>query len=129
MRVRISIRGLFIITALMAAFCYWRDRPRQMANRFVRAIEARDQAALDRLVTGDSRTEDMFSLLGNAATDALALREVHTFFDWIKGERRLVFVIDGPGNLENFHVNAVASSTGVTLQDVARSGGLRIYVK
>jgi hypothetical protein len=85
MRMRVSIRGLFIITALIAAFCYWRDRPRQIANRFVKAIEARDQAALDRLVKDDRRTDDVFSLFGNSATDASALREGQTISDWMKG--------------------------------------------
>ena len=42
MKPRISLRGLLIFTAIVATFCYWRDRPRQIANRFVAAIEAGD---------------------------------------------------------------------------------------
>jgi hypothetical protein len=41
---RFSLRALILLTALLAGFCYWRDRPRQMANRFVAAIEGRLQA-------------------------------------------------------------------------------------
>src|SRR5262245_1142029 len=39
-RPRFSLRTLLILTALLAAFCYYRDRPRQVANRFIAAIEA-----------------------------------------------------------------------------------------
>jgi hypothetical protein len=49
---RISIRGLLFLTALVAAFCYWRDRPRQIANRLVAAIEAGDYELADALFRG-----------------------------------------------------------------------------
>ena len=51
MRVRFSLRGLLIVTALLAAFCYWRDRPRQIANQFVAAFESKDRVTLNRLLT------------------------------------------------------------------------------
>jgi hypothetical protein len=52
-RPRISLRGLLILTALLAAFCYWRDRPRQVANRFVAAIEAGDYRAAEAILSSD----------------------------------------------------------------------------
>jgi hypothetical protein len=42
MKPRFTIRVLLILTACLAAFCYWRDRPRQIANQFVAAIESGD---------------------------------------------------------------------------------------
>jgi hypothetical protein len=42
---RFSLRSWLILTACLAAFLYWRDRPRQMANRFVALMEAGDYLA------------------------------------------------------------------------------------
>ncbi len=44
---RFSLRGLLLLTAAVAALGYWRDRPRQMANRFVALIEAGDYRAAE----------------------------------------------------------------------------------
>jgi hypothetical protein len=41
-RPRFSLRALLLLTLAVAAFCYWRDRPRQMAKRFVAVMEAGD---------------------------------------------------------------------------------------
>jgi hypothetical protein len=126
---RFSLRGLLLLTAIVAALGYWRDRPRQIANQFTAALEAKDRAALGRLVADFSRYDRMFSLLGNAATDTSAAREDQRFSDWVKGECRVLFVIDGPGNLHNYRGTGVASATNVKLQSAAVSGGLLIHVK
>ena len=47
MRLRYSIRVLFVATALVAAGCYWLMLPTIMAKRFVRAVDTADYALAD----------------------------------------------------------------------------------
>jgi hypothetical protein len=46
-RPRFSLRGLLVFTTLLSMLCYWRDRPRWLANRFVTVIEHHDPLLLD----------------------------------------------------------------------------------
>lgn len=71
----------------------------------------------------------MFDVLENAASDGTGLQDGQTFSDWVKGNYYVLFMIDGAGNLPNFQGLAVASSQGIEILDVARSGGIRLYVK
>ena len=47
---RFSLRGLLILTVAVAGFCYWRDRPRQMAQRFVVAMKAEDYVTAEEMM-------------------------------------------------------------------------------
>jgi hypothetical protein len=129
MRPRFSLRGVLILTAIVAVFCGWRDRPRQVAKRFVAALEAKDQAALERLIVDHARFERMLRILQNAASEGTAQREGQTFAEWLKGQCRVQFTIDGAGNLPDFQGLATAFSTSVAIQSVARSGGIFIHVR
>jgi hypothetical protein len=50
-RPRFSLRGLLLLTALVAGFCWYRDLPRQEAARFSAAVNGRDFAAAEALLT------------------------------------------------------------------------------
>jgi hypothetical protein len=92
---RFSLRGLLILTASLAAFCYWRDRPRQVAKRFVAAVEAGDyklaEAMLDEKASIGSTVFDLRPpprLLRDASTKPLKWTVVEngqTFGDWLTG--------------------------------------------
>jgi hypothetical protein len=51
MRPRFSLRWLLLLTALVAAVCYWWiARPTNVANRFAAAIDSADYAAAQGMV-------------------------------------------------------------------------------
>jgi hypothetical protein len=81
-RPRFSLRSLLIVTAILAAICYWRERPRQMANRFVAAIEA-GEYYLAESMCGDeplALSERLVNLGGWEAA-----RKPQTMTDWLLG--------------------------------------------
>jgi hypothetical protein len=56
LRPRFSLRTLLVLTALVAAGCYWWIvRPTIVATRFARAIHAKEYTAADALYTGEDR--------------------------------------------------------------------------
>lgn len=50
-RPRFSLRTLLILTACLAACCYWRDRPRRVANQLEALIDAREYVAVRSMYT------------------------------------------------------------------------------
>ncbi len=83
MKPRISLRGLLVLTTCLAAVCWWRDRPRQIANRFVAAIEAGDYEAADAMfVRGRSLYDET---VGHATFSASQYKP--SLADWMRGER------------------------------------------
>src|SRR5687768_15626197 len=83
---RFSLRGLLLLTAFVAVFCYWRDRSRQIANWFVAAIEAGEYEL----------AESMFIKPTPLAKTSLkddAASYPQTFTEWLTGTCRVRFSI------------------------------------
>jgi hypothetical protein len=76
-RPRFSLCGLLLLTAAVAIVCWYRDLPRQNANRFANLIEAGECAA----------AEDMFDdaplelCAGKSDVDLLG----QSLADWLRG--------------------------------------------
>jgi hypothetical protein len=51
-RPRFSLRGLLLLTVALAAFCWYRDLPRQYAIRFAALREAGEHKAASQLIVG-----------------------------------------------------------------------------
>ena len=115
MKLRFSLRGLLLLTVCLAVFLYWRDRPRQIANRYVAAIEAGDYKLADSMVDNQwvgvtHKPADM---------DAWkALRKEQLATDWLRG-RCYVYVT---GDLARFRFShqIVATATGMQTVDIWR---------
>jgi hypothetical protein len=123
MRPRISLRGLLILTALLAAFCYWRNRPRQIASQFVAAIEAGDYAFADTLVVDDDGTFSMRECAGPAG-EFWIVRVPQTSTDWLNGQCRITFV--GKGSAFGVDGTVAATASGIRKLKISRSdyGGI-----
>jgi hypothetical protein len=50
MTLRFSLRGLLLLTVAVAAVCWYRDLPRQNANRFVALLEAGEYRAAEQVL-------------------------------------------------------------------------------
>ena len=99
---------MLILTAGLAAFCYWRDRPRQVANRFVAAIEAGDYAAAEAMFGGDRVG------IANPPTEMSeweVIQVVPSAVDWLCGRREVLVI--GNVNEIGFTVYAIATATGM----------------
>jgi len=79
---RFSLRALLLLTALLAAFCYWRDRPRQIANQFVAAIEAGDLGGARAMFLKD---HSGLSSKPRLADGWFTSRQRQTTADWFAG--------------------------------------------
>jgi hypothetical protein len=118
---RFSLCGLLILTALLAAFCYWRDRPRQIANRFVAAIEAGEYELAD-FIAGDggfSVTE-----LAGSGGEFWVGPQRQTVSDWLSGQCHVRFI--GKGAALGTDGMVTATAFGVDEVDVSRKsyGGI-----
>jgi hypothetical protein len=92
MRFRFSLRALLVLTACLAAVAYYRDRPRQLADRFVRAVAARDFELANATC---NRELPIFGLeLKYGRRPITAVREPQSVADWLAG-RCLVTVTFG----------------------------------
>ena len=118
MKLRFSLRGLLLMTACLAVFLYWRDRPRQIANRFVAAIEAGDYALANSLfVAGYDDTKKLVE--GDSDAEFWAERLQQSGFDWLRGECRATFVGKGTA----FGVDGVAVATAGGIERLELSNG------
>lgn len=92
MKLRFSLRKLLLLTACLAAFCYWRDRPRQIADRFVAAVDARDRGLTDSLFVSGTQGPWVFEF-GGPDGEYAAVRETQSPLEWLKGQCRVVVEI------------------------------------
>jgi hypothetical protein len=72
MRLRYSLRTALVLLTLAALLCGWLALPTYNANRFVRAVEAQNLAAADRMLARDDawRLTDLGKVTGERTTDA-----------------------------------------------------------
>jgi hypothetical protein len=113
MRPRISLRTLLLLTAVVAALCCWRDRPRQIANRFVTAFNSNNVEVTDSLFSAYVRCSTLFPFVQR--TEAFtAVREPQSLADWLKGEARILFHVKGSWLQDGY---AVATASGISRWD------------
>jgi hypothetical protein len=85
-RPRFSLRGLLLLTALVAAFCYWHDRPRRVANKFAALLEgANFEAANAMIFLGEHRMTAAFH-----ASAYEVQRSEQSLRDWLSGRCPIV---------------------------------------
>ncbi len=103
MKLRISLRGLLVLTACVAVACWWLDRPRQVMNRFVAAVEAGDYDAVRAMIDVE-KTTPRIRLPDESAVEyewGILQREA-TMLDWLQGRRRIsVSQLNGPAGCSN----------------------------
>jgi hypothetical protein len=98
-RFRFRLRTLLALTALVAAACWWVTRPTVVANRFLRAMEARDYGAADQLFSdpSDAVQSRIREAVGNwplMSTECVLAKA--TWADWLAGRRTIHFDIRYP---------------------------------
>jgi hypothetical protein len=109
---RFSLRGLLLLTACLAIFCYWRDRPRQVAKRFAAAVEAGDFQAAEAMFT---IKDDHFPKLPPASPHWKALPIKSTWQDWLAGR----CVVRVSNSLQR---NSIACYMHVTATGIRQTG-------
>jgi hypothetical protein len=60
MKLRFSLRGLFLLAALICGACYWRSQPHRIANEFGQLIASANDAEADAMFIDDSWTASAF---------------------------------------------------------------------
>jgi hypothetical protein len=111
MKRRISLRGLLLLTVCLATFCYWRDRPRQIANRFVAAIEAGDYELAESIFADDGLglTDEQSIFTGWEARNL-----GQSAGEWLRGHHEIyIRAIYGRGL--DINLTANASATQITI--------------
>lgn len=90
MKLRFSLRTLLIFMTCAAALCWWRDRPRRMADRFVEAIESGRLEAADAMFVRDQQGL-LARFLQRDERNQLrgAWRVPQTSREWIYGQCRI----------------------------------------
>jgi hypothetical protein len=104
---RFSLRTLLILTACLAALCYWRDRPRRLARQFANAINARDFTAANQLFSDP--LQQLPDKMGPRIWRGVCVPQSAS--DWIRGECFLNMVLPLDG--QKISVPLVAESNGV----------------
>jgi hypothetical protein len=114
MRPRFSLRWLLIVTALIAATCYWWiARPTIVAERFVRAFKDDDLAAIDSVWNDQASGGTPFSQFREFGALQIELAPRSAADLW-RGERRLTLNGRKIGPISESHTwTLVASNTGV----------------
>jgi hypothetical protein len=88
MKLRFSLRALFVLIAALAIFGYWRSRPAAIAREFERAIAVEDFAAADSLMaTPASRDFQQWAANGGSVRVRLKFDSQSTW-DWLRGQCR-----------------------------------------
>src|SRR5687768_7706122 len=94
MRPRFSLRGLLLLTVAVAGICWYRDLPRQNANVFVLAVNARDYVAAGELISGRYSSIQARPALENYS---LARVQPQSTFDWLTGRCYVHLSTEDPG--------------------------------
>jgi hypothetical protein len=107
-RPRFSLRAMLLLTVAVAALCWYRDLPRQNAERFIALVEARDYEAAEAMFPGGRVG---ISNKPTGMIDWEATRERQSALDWLCG-RCYVNVTGGLANYR-YLFPAVATATGM----------------
>ena len=94
MRPRFSLHGLLLLTVAVAGLCWYRDLPRQKANLFVAAVNARDYVAAGELISTRYSSIQARPALGNYS---LARVQPQSPFDWFAGRCYVHLSTEDPG--------------------------------
>jgi hypothetical protein len=115
MKLRFSLRTLLILMTFAAALCWWRDRPRRLADRFVDAIEAGNFEAANSMIV-DRQWEVFAAFLKRDERNRIldAARETQTSREWINGQCRVaVTFLDFEGLGGSITVLMMATNEGI----------------
>jgi hypothetical protein len=90
MKLRFSLRALMILMTCAAVLCWWRDRPRRMANRFIDAIDSGRLEAADAMFVNDQQGLLVRFLQRDERNQVRgAVRVPQTSWEWINGQCRI----------------------------------------
>jgi len=115
MKLRFSLHTTLILMTCAAALCWWRDRPRRLAEQFVEAVNAGDYESADAMFVDEQR-EAIARFLERDDRNRLikAEREVQTASEWINGQCRIVtHFVDFQGLGGYVTVAMLATNSGV----------------
>lgn len=125
MRLKFSLRALFVTTTIVAAGCYWLMLPTIKAQRFTRAVASENYELADSFFRDP---DDQFLHAWNEKHwrfQAVAKLEQWTFRELVRGERsvslRVAFGDAGPMRAGNWVV--VATQSGLDEPEPLWSGG------
>jgi hypothetical protein len=99
MKLRFSLGGLLLATTLVGVACYWRVRPRSVAEKFASAVNAGRLAEADAMF---HRPKDAFLVDFMARNDRNKVQQAsvadQSIGEWLRGECTIdVALIDGGG--------------------------------
>jgi hypothetical protein len=118
MRLRFSLRMMFLATTVVAGVCYWLILPSVKAGRFVRAIEAADFEVADRcFCNSDDRflvawKNIFWSMKAYAQVEPLSIRQL------IRGERHVTVTVDHAGPDGTSTAGIIANRTGLEAPNI-----------
>ncbi len=115
MKLRFSLRTMLILMTCAAALCWWRDRPRRMADQFVDAIEAGDFEAAKAMIV-DRQREVIACFLERDVRNRIldGERETQSSWEWINGQCRVaVTFLDFEGLGGSITVLMMATNEGI----------------
>ncbi len=120
MKLRFSLRTLLILMTCAAALCWWRDRPRRLADQFVEAVEAGRYEAADSLFS-DSEQRSIVEFMERDDRNRIdAKREPQPPGEWMKGRCSVALTLVDFGGLGGDMVIYIqATRRGMTLGSVA----------
>jgi hypothetical protein len=109
-RLRFSLRGLLLVTVAIAGLCWYRDMPRQNADRFIDLIKAGDYQAADAMVVNRDADSKLPFILGQKR----AAKFSQSPWDWLRG-RYPLRVWGDRGNGQTYLMKAEAIASGVVI--------------
>ena len=119
MKLRFSLRTMMILVTCAAALCWWRDRPRRLAERFVEAVEAGRYEAADAM-SSDPDDESIAQFMKRDDRNRIhAIREAQTPGEWLRGQCRVALrVHDFSGLGGDSVVTTLATTHGMEFGSV-----------
>jgi hypothetical protein len=114
LRPRFSLRMLLMLTTCVALFCWWRQRPAVIADKFIDAVKARDYAAADALFQRPQTGFVEEFMRRDDRNRITVTREPQTAGDWLKGVCRMsVALEDFSGLGASIVIHFTSDATGV----------------
>jgi hypothetical protein len=116
MKLRFSLGGLLLATTLIGVACFWRGRPRSVAEEFASAVAAGDFAAADAMFhrKEDSLLVDFLARNYRNKVQAAYVAE-QSIGDWFRGECSVELALidaDGLGALLMLHIPVDSTGLG-----------------
>jgi hypothetical protein len=119
MKLRFSLRTMLILVTLVAALCWWRDRPRRLADHFVEAVEAGRYEAADSLFSDSGQRSIVEFMERDDRNRIHAKRKPQSPSEWLKGQCGVALTLVDFGGLGgDIVVHMQATSHGMGLGSV-----------